>query len=356
MWKKRLSWRNKPFLDEPVADEKSRIKSFDGFVSSSSLTTATTVIDDSSLRSHQLLRSPENMQGNEGSFESSFRLDSTTEMNACKNSFDNSEASLDDFKASASPGESLGQLDETILEFVELPTREYSRENLIAHGFTYNRAKLVRMLSSNSLNSEAEKADMLDCKQKRTFNCDELSVVHSVGTFVTQSTGESESLVTKLNAPGDFNSKLAEKLEQLPTAELVDRLIVLSAKLKKVKKSKKKKKSSRRRKSFSDLENVRTATEGPTFGQEDVSSGCDASASNLRRDCDQILNLSKVQFFNDRNLEKIEYGEIPDRRSSFSDLVRTRSHDNTFLSLFEVNSNEKKKKKSAKKKKKKKEK
>jgi hypothetical protein len=79
---------------------------------------------------------------------------------------------------------------------------------IMAKGFSWNRAKMVRMLSTRSLMLESESGDD-----------EELSVVHSVST---QSTHQSHDTV-RVNVPSDHDPDLATQLSRLSREELTAR-------------------------------------------------------------------------------------------------------------------------------------
>ena len=80
----------------------------------------------------------------------------------------------------------------------------------LAQGFSWNKAKVVRMLSMRSLMLEAESGED-----------DELSVVHSVSTQCTQQTEDT----FRVDVPGDHDPGLAVQLSQMSRTELYDRFL-----------------------------------------------------------------------------------------------------------------------------------
>jgi hypothetical protein len=109
---------------------------------------------------------------------------------------------------------------------------------------TWNRAKMVHLLSCKSLRIAAEIGDEGNWKSTRG---DDLSVIYSVGTYETQES--SKRIDIQKGDESDTNDQdnfLAKQLEQLPSAKLADLVLELERKLKKAKKKKKEKKKKKK--------------------------------------------------------------------------------------------------------------
>jgi hypothetical protein len=233
MWKRRLNaWKGKRF-EENFEEEKVARKLLNGFESLSSMTSVVSAFDDSSLSSRQY----------------------ASEQHIFKNrlSFISSEGSFSDSKTFDFMGESVDKLNLTLhgIEFEDPIPVTYSREKLVSHGFSFDKSKIVRMLSSDSLNADVGREDRKNISKQQ----DAISLVNTIDTLITNDTGDTESDATKQNERSDFDSRLMEKLQHLPKAELVDTVFDLKVKMKKVKKPKKKKSSSRQR-LVSDLQDA----------------------------------------------------------------------------------------------------
>ena len=103
------------------------------------------------------------------------------------------------------------------------------RPRLQASGFSWNKAKMVRMLSCRSLQLEDDEDDSASF-----WSCsgsDELSTVHSVGTHTTEYTQASDNYTNMSHFSGDQDPVLAEELEQLSQTELSERFAKLQTKL-----------------------------------------------------------------------------------------------------------------------------
>lgn len=143
-----------------------------------------------------------------------------------------------------------------------------SERRALATGFSWNKTKIIRMLSSRSLMQETQDDDLLYAKGGDFCLSDDISVVHSVGTYQSEytsasfSTQKSEqttatfasdfsesiatSLTAKLEDPDDHDSSLAAELEQLPEAELQSRFLAMKKTLKKRRKQFRKSRTKRR--------------------------------------------------------------------------------------------------------------
>jgi hypothetical protein len=99
------------------------------------------------------------------------------------------------------------------------PDMVESRRKLASHGFSWNKAKMVRMLSSKSLRNNLKQ----ERKEEPWYSSDELSVINSVDGSCTTGTTEYS----------DFSniSAVAARLSQLPPSELAKRFIHMQQKL-----------------------------------------------------------------------------------------------------------------------------
>lgn len=107
------------------------------------------------------------------------------------------------------------------------------RIRLQANGFSWNKAKVVRMLSSRSLMLEAQEEEHSSCSAwGESFKDDDLSVVNSVGTYNSQSTLTSDEYTNNNSAVcNDHDSDLADVLDRLSQEELAEKFINLQMKL-----------------------------------------------------------------------------------------------------------------------------
>jgi hypothetical protein len=112
-----------------------------------------------------------------------------------------------------------------------IPLAEDPRVKLRAQGFNWNKAKLVRMLSSRSLNNECN--DENDVDSNGSDEGEDLSTVYSVGTNYTQTTQGSEwsDMSSAKNSLKDFDKAVADELEKLSEVELAERFLKVQKKL-----------------------------------------------------------------------------------------------------------------------------
>eukprot|EP00545_Synedropsis_sp_CCMP1620_P009821 CAMPEP_0119007290 /NCGR_PEP_ID=MMETSP1176-20130426/2908_1 /TAXON_ID=265551 /ORGANISM="Synedropsis recta cf, Strain CCMP1620" /LENGTH=374 /DNA_ID=CAMNT_0006959405 /DNA_START=153 /DNA_END=1274 /DNA_ORIENTATION=+ len=105
-----------------------------------------------------------------------------------------------------------------------------SRRKIASNGFSWNRAKMVRMLSSRSL-METSDDEEDDPRQDEYCFRDDLSVVHSVGTVTSDYSQMSNLSETLMLDPTDHNKAVADELKELPDAEVADLFCKMQKKL-----------------------------------------------------------------------------------------------------------------------------
>jgi hypothetical protein len=107
-----------------------------------------------------------------------------------------------------------------------------SRRKLAKSGFSFNRAKMVKMLSSRSLMiaNESDDEDQQDSSSQVGSFADDLSVVHSVSTMVSDYSQISH-LSERLRDPNDHDSAAADELKDLTDADIAERFTKMQKKI-----------------------------------------------------------------------------------------------------------------------------
>jgi hypothetical protein len=259
MWKQKIPgrWRKYAFMHDDQSShgtltyiDERRPMSRDKAVSSSSLGTSATALEDLSYASSHATRTRTSInEDDDNLLPADYRYkndsprkirqlherlqesDTPMELQRCHESFDDDYQIVDD-----------AFQDSPCTQQIESSDKDLSRQS--ATGVTWSRAKMVHILSSKSLWMSAELADERNWKSTRG---DDLSVIHSVGTYETQESSKRKSIQKgDILDTNDHDNFLARQLELLPSAKLADLVLELERKLKKAKKKKKDKKKKKK--------------------------------------------------------------------------------------------------------------